>query len=116
MPKYTRIGYRTSTPATATENQLAIVRVPAIAASERCATAVDETCQVRDGTEMLTRLFRIRVDLHVVAFADGNAELEGIDRIETQTRTEQRCFAIDLLHTDVLQIQDIDEQLFELPF
>src|SRR6185295_16009792 len=79
-------------------------------------TAVDESRQIRDGAKMLTRLLRIRVDLHVVAFPDGNPQLEGVDGIETQTRAEQRCFAVDLLHTDVLEIQDINEQLFELPF
>src|SRR5262245_16409383 len=74
----------------------------------------DETREVRDRRKMLTRGLRVRVHLHVVLLANGYAKLERVDGIEPQAFAEQRRLTIDLLHADVFEIQNVNEQFFQL--
>ena len=36
--------------------------------------------------------------------------------IQSEAVTEQRFFAVDVLHGDVLELQGIDDQFLEFPF
>src|SRR6185503_7323182 len=77
-------------------------------------TAVNEAGQVCDRREVLARDFGVGVHLDVVFLADRDAELERVDRVEPETVAEQRRLAIDVIDADVLEIEDLNEQPFEL--
>src|SRR5688572_10616845 len=58
----------------------------------------------------------VSVHAHAVLASNRDAKLEGVDRIQAEPIAEERRFAIDLIDSDVFQIQDLDQQVLELLF
>lgn len=73
----------------------------------------DETRQGFHRPEMFAVVRRTRVKLDPETLLHRDPELERIDRVESQTVTEQRRSRIDLLSLDVLQVERFDDQQLE---
>src|SRR5690348_17352599 len=59
-------------------------------------------------------LLIVRAQLQTVALGYLERDLERVDRIEPETRAEQRRLGIDILRLDGFQIHCLDDQLREL--
>lgn len=67
-----------------------------------------------DAAEMLPGFFRIRRHRHAIAFLQGQAQLQGINRVQAQAVNEERGLGVDVLRLNVLESQRRNDQFFDL--
>lgn len=65
---------------------------------------------------MFAYFVRIDVEIYVVLATNRDAQLEGINGIKAQAITKQWCSTLDIVRRDVLEIQDLDNQFFQISF
>src|SRR5690606_10792428 len=61
-------------------------------------------------------LLAVRTQLEAVALAHRQRQLQRVDRIQSETGVEQRCFGIDRTGLDVIQAQCLDQEFGKFAF
>src|ERR1051325_4871144 len=69
-----------------------------------------------DRREMRLHFVGDGVDLEAVALAQRDADLEGIDRIETEALAEEPFLAVYILDAKILKLQHLDDQGLKIVF
>src|SRR5262245_13665263 len=72
--------------------------------------------EAADRRKMRLHLVGDGVDLEAIALAQRNADLEGVDRIETEAFAKEPLLAVDVLDAKVLELQHLYDQRLDIVF
>ena len=75
---------------------------------------MDEIGEGLDGGEMSPGILAFGVEDDAVAVFQGQAEFECVDGVEAETFVEERCGGVDILRLQALQVEGLDDELFDV--
>ncbi|VVN71441.1 hypothetical protein PS685_05056 [Pseudomonas fluorescens] len=62
---------------------------------------------------MIARVLGVGIDLDTVLFLNGQAEFQGVDRIQAQAFAKQRLVIANVVDADIFKAQGVDDQFFD---